>query len=114
MLAAWYINGYPWDNWDNLDTPLLRPPPGGASNDELGRPNLGHNMHYTHMLSSVLSFRIVRYYMASTETEYSAAVAFGPADEKPAWIEFEIAMRDLHNQLTEDHISTYRVNLPSR
>jgi prepilin-type N-terminal cleavage/methylation domain-containing protein len=72
----------------------------------------------TYLLGNVTSFSIVSYYIASTQTVVpvvlGAAVPFAPNAEKPAWIEFEIVMRDSNNQLTEDYVSTYRVNLSSR
>ena len=68
----------------------------------------------THLLANVMSFKFVRYYMASTDTESAAERTFGPAEEKPAWIEFEITLRDSNNRLQEGYTSRYRVNLPSR
>ncbi len=79
---------------------------------------------FARMLNNVLSFKIVRYGIYDNNGVFRNVVVdmttplidlvFDPAEPKPAWIEFEIAMRDSHNQLTEDHVSTYRVNLPSR
>ena len=78
---------------------------------------------YTQMLDHVISFRIVRYYMAgaTNPVEYDTVdwpagtdIAFGPANEKPAWIEFEVVLRDRNNRLAEGFTATHRVNLPSR
>jgi prepilin-type N-terminal cleavage/methylation domain-containing protein len=103
ILNDWFNVGGPWD----LGT--------------LARPNVD-SLRYTHMLSHVLSFKIVRYYMASTDTEYTVwqrhrihnTVTFGPGDEKPAWIEFEVVLRDSNGRLEEGFTGIYRVNLPSR
>ena len=69
---------------------------------------------HTYLTGNVVSFEIVRYYMASTGTESSAARTFGPTDEKPAWIEFEVVLRDSNNRMPDGFTATYRVNLPSR
>jgi hypothetical protein len=86
------------------------------------KPNIAvSNEPHAHMLSNVVRFEIVKYYMAGAaapvlvNTDSTVAeLVFYPTEPKPAWIEFEIAMRDSNNQLDEDHVSTYRVNLPSR
>ena len=89
----------------------------GAWGVALPKPNLSNSDElHTHMLSNVLSFKIVRYYMrgAASPTALTAGSAypFGPSAEKPVWIEFEIVLRDSNNR--EDYTSRYRVNLPSR
>ena len=69
-----------------------------------------------YLVANVVSFRIVRYYMAgdAAPTPLAADKVFGPLDEKPAWIEFEVVLRDRNNRLPDGFTATHRVNLPSR
>ncbi len=77
----------------------------------------------TYLVGNVTSFKIIQYYMAgdtepieydSTEWPAGTHMTFTPTDPKPAWIEFEIVLRDSNNRLQEGYTSRYRVNLPSR
>lgn len=74
-----------------------------------------------YLLGNVVSFRIVRYYMAGASapvlvntTTAVADLVFYPTEPKPAWIEFEIVLRDSAGRLKNGYTATYRVNLPSR
>ena len=109
ILAAWYTPPFLSGAWGR---PILSDLDGNqnvTSQEEL-------NQRSTRLLGNVLSFKIVRYWMASTDTETTLAAEkqFNPTDEKPAWIEFEIVLEDSNNRLAEPFVATYRVNLPSR
>ena len=94
----------------------------GAWGPALTKPDLTDNDELpTYLLGNVVSFRIVRYYMAGEtdpdeieQADVGTPIPFGPQSPKPAWIDFEITLRDANNRLDEDFVATYRVNLPSR
>ena len=73
----------------------------------------------TYLVGNVTRFEIVQYYMAGAAGPVTLdpalpPVGFGPNAEKPAWIEFEVVLRDSNGRLEEGFTAMYRVNLPSR
>lgn len=108
FLAYWYSSVLPADPWDDfVDTFETR-------------ANITADEGFAHMLDHVISFGVTRVGLADgTIWERPAAVTppnapFGPSYPKPAWIEFEVTLRDRNNRLPDGFTAIHRVNLPSR
>ncbi len=77
-----------------------------------------------YLVGNVVSFEIVGYGIYDNSGVYSyvpvdtstpaADLTFTPTEAKPAWIEFEIVLRDSNGRMEEGFTALYRVNLPSR